>query len=341
MWRNSRRFVLILLRWIGILRLFQFLHRNQIAILTVHGVMDDRDSSLWKPLRRRLSRDELEDYLKALSKRYRFISLEDAVEMLQGCKPIQPYSIVLTFDDGHRNHITHALPILRRYKAPATFFVPTGFINNLKPFWFDRLDYALQQAHVHNSEVRIGSFTIRIDDSNRERLRESYKRLRGAAKEQQMSDQDFLREINQLANQLEADSGKALADIQNEDDWSAIASWEQIRKVLSDHITIGSHTVDHIRLGLVGAEYAYDQLERSKKDIERYTGSPCHSLCYPNGSFTEETVDIAKKCGYLYGVTTRKGLNSIGDDVFRLRRINVPIGIRATYLLARICSICG
>ena len=243
-----RKLFILLMRWIGIIRLFQFIYRNQIVILMIHGVMDERDKPSWKPLRPQLSRNKLEEYLRVLSKRYRFISLADAVEMLQGHKPMQPYSMVLTFDDGYRNNLTHALPILRQYNAPATFFIPTGFLDNPRPFWFDRLDYALQHAQVNGREVKVGSFTIRLDGGSREALCESYKRFRRTGKKLQMSDHDFLWEMEQLAIQLETESSRALADIHEDDDWSAIMTWEQIKTTDKRAVTIGSHTVDHIRL---------------------------------------------------------------------------------------------
>lgn len=337
---NLRRLVLILMCWIGLIRLFQFVRRNQIVILAIHGVMDERDNPSWKPLRPQLSRNKLEEYLRILSRRYHFLSLIDAVEMLQGRKPIKPYRLVLTFDDGYRNNLTHALPILRRYNAPATFFISSGFLDNPRPFWCDRLDYALQHAQVNGREVRVGSFTMHLDSSSREALCESYKRLRRTAKKQKMSDLEFLREMEQLAVQLEHESGRALADIQEDDDWSAIMTWEQIKTIENGNVTLGSHTVDHIRLGLVETDFAYDQLERSKKDIEKHTGEPCLSLCYPNGSFTEETVDLARKCGYLYGVTVKEGLNRIGADVMMLRRIDLPINVSRADLLFRISVTC-
>jgi len=120
-----RRLAITLLYRMGIIRLYQFARRNRIAIVTIHGVMDELDRPSWKPLRPQLARAKFEQYLRILSKHYRFVPLLDAVEMLGGRRPIQPYSLVLTFDDGYRNNITHALPILRRHSAPATFFVPT------------------------------------------------------------------------------------------------------------------------------------------------------------------------------------------------------------------------
>lgn len=335
-----RQLIIVLIWWIGLIRLFQYCHRKQIVILTIHGVMDDRDKPLWHPLRPQLPRYKLEEYLQVLSRRYHFISLRDAVEMLQGRKPPQPYSMVLTFDDGYRNNITHALPILRRRNAPATFFVPTGFLDNPRSFWCDRLDYALQHAQVDGREVRVGSFTMRLDSSTREALQQSYKRFRRTAKELDMSDLEFLRAVGQLATQLEAESGHALADIQEEDDWSAIMTWEQVAKEANGKVSFGSHTIDHIRLGLVKTDFAHDQLERSKRDIEKHTGKPCLSLCYPNGSFTEETIDLARKCGYVCAVTVNEGLNRIGADVMTLRRIDLPTNVGHADLLFRISVTC-
>ncbi|MFC1634700.1 polysaccharide deacetylase family protein [Planctomycetota bacterium] len=328
-----------LFRGLGLIRLFQFLHRNHIVIASAHGVMDDRDDSQWKPLWQRLSSEKLEKHLSVLSKRYRFISLMDAVEMIQGRKPIKPYTIVLTFDDGYRNHITRALPILSRYNAPVTFFVPTGFLDNPRPFWFDRLDYTLQQVQANSLEVKVGSFTISVDRSNRKSLRRSYKRLRYMAKAQKVSDLEFLQGMQRLAEQLESESGRALADIQQDDNWSAIMTWEQVKQIGTDGVTIGSHTVDHIRLGQVDNENARDQLTKSKRDIEDRIGKPCICLAYPNGSYTNEMMDLAKECGYNCCVTTDEGLNRVGDDVFRLRRINLSDSMSSTNLLINICGL--
>jgi peptidoglycan/xylan/chitin deacetylase (PgdA/CDA1 family) len=295
---HMRNALIILMNWLGLVRLLQFIHRRQIVILMIHGVMDDQNGSNWKPLRPQLSR-------------YQFVSLMDAVDMLRGHRPIQPYSLVLTFDDGYRNNLTHALPILRRYHAAATFFLPTSFLNGPRPFWFDRLDYALQHARVDGREVTVGSLTARLDGSSRDALQESFLRFRRAAKEQCMPDHEFLSSMERLAAQLEAESGRMLSHIQDHDDWSAIMTWDQVCGAVDDGITFGSHTVDHIRLGLVESEVARDQLIRSKRDIEMRTGKPCLSLCYPNGSLSDETIRLATECGYVCGLTTEVFLTAI------------------------------
>jgi peptidoglycan/xylan/chitin deacetylase (PgdA/CDA1 family) len=329
------------MRWTGVIRLFQFIHRNQIIILTIHGVMDDTDNTLWKPLRRRLSRHKLKEYLNILSKRYRFISLVDAVDMLQGRKHIQPYSIVITFDDGYRNNLTHALPILKDFNAPATFFIPTGFIDNPRPFWFDRLDYAFQQVQVSGRKLKVGSFTMHLDGSSRYALQESYRKFRYSIKKQNMSDSFFLQEMERIAANLEAESGRSLKEIQDYDDWSAIMTWNQIETLHDDSVAFGSHTVDHIRLGLVEKEIARDQLTRSKYSIESHTGRPCQCLCFPNGNYKSETIALAKECGYTCCFTTDEGLNYIGCDVMTLRRIHLANNVNPADLLFSLSVTCS
>lgn len=54
------------------------------------------------------------------------ISMSDAVEMLQGRKPLAPRAVVLNFDDGCENFYEHALPILEEYKYPAIVYAVAG-----------------------------------------------------------------------------------------------------------------------------------------------------------------------------------------------------------------------
>jgi len=321
-----RRLFIFFVRYLGILRLLRFIHRKRIIILTIHGVMDDSDGTLWKPLRQQLSPKKLEKYLRVLARRYKFVSLNDALEMIARRKPIQPYSLVLTFDDGYRNNLTHALPVLRRYGAPATFFICTGFVDNPRPFWWDRLDYALQQVRLNGREVQIGTHSILLDDSDRQALRRSYAQLRRVAKRWNVPDGKFLQRMEQLAAQLEEESGRSLADIQSEDNWSAIMTWEHIEELATaDDVTFGSHTTFHIRPHCTKREAVWNEFLKSKNAIELHTGKPCTAICYPDGSFTNETVRLAKECNYLCGLTCESGANNVGDDMMRLRRINVPV----------------
>ena len=333
-----RRVFWALTYWTGALRLWRFLRRNRVTILTVHGVMDTEEPVSWVPLRPQLSRQVLEKNLRCLSRYYHFVSLQDAVAMLTGKVPVQPYSLVLTFDDGYRNNLKHALPILRRYQAPATFFVTTGNIEQRRPFWFDRLDYVLQCADIDGRSIEIGNTPIHFHSKDRHLLRESYRELREAAKAMSQ-DLEMQRELEAFAESLERNSGHRLADIWEEDDWSAVLNWSDVRTAISQSVTIGSHTVDHIRLGLVEGDVARHQLMRSKEMIEAQTGLPCRYFCYPNGSTTPAVAELVRECGYDAAVTAEEGSNSIGTDLMTLRRVDLPTSINPVEVLVKVSGL--
>jgi peptidoglycan/xylan/chitin deacetylase (PgdA/CDA1 family) len=289
----------------------------------VHGVMDAVGAPTWRPLRHRLARGRLDECLRILSARYQFVSLGEAVAMVSGRAPIKPHSLAVTFDDGYRNQITHAMPILRKWGVPGIFFLATGHIESRRPFWFDRLDFAIQQESGQGQVVRIGDAMVSLG-GDRETLRRSYKSLRDLAKAVDREDHLMLREFEEIATSLENASGRRLADILEGDDWASVLSWDEVRGALAEDVEFGSHTVDHVRLDRVSSEIIADQLTRSREAIEAHTGRPCRYLCYPNGSVNGEVAVIAGRCGYEAAVTTAVGLNRPGEALMLLKRINFP-----------------
>jgi len=262
------------------------------------------------------------------------VSLKAAVDMLAGRTPIQPYSLVVTFDDGYRNNLTHALPILRRHGVPATLFLSTGHVEHRRPFWFDRLDYAIQQAPSGDYTLLVAETPIHFTDSERPSLRLAYHRLRATAKASPRDDADTVRELEALAERLEDEGGRRLLDVFEQDPWSAVATWGDLKAVEGTDFDLGSHTVDHVRLHLVDTDTIREQLAQSKRMIESRTYRPCRYLCYPNGGFDARTIALAQDSGYDAALTNIEGNNRRGDDLFTLRRRVFPITANATKLLA-------
>jgi peptidoglycan/xylan/chitin deacetylase (PgdA/CDA1 family) len=320
-----RSLLFYLFRLTGLVHLLQRLNRNSVAIFMLHGVMDEMAPSSWVPLRPQLSRKQLRLTLKTLSSYYHLVGMEDAVQMLSGQAPFQPNCMVLTFDDGYRNQLKHAWPILQEFGAPATIFLATGHIESRKPFWFDRLDYAIQQARLSGRRFTAGNEVVVFPSEDRNDLRVAFKRLRDSAKIAPRPDRLMVLEMESMAKSLEEECGCRLEDIFEEDDWTGLLTWQEIRAAASQEgLTFGSHTVDHTRLGGVNEKEIRKQLLLSKQSIERHTGKECRYFCFPSGSFSSLSVRLLKECGYEAAVTTQEGINRPGQDLFRLYRISPP-----------------
>jgi peptidoglycan/xylan/chitin deacetylase (PgdA/CDA1 family) len=253
--------------------------------------------------------------------------------MLSGRKPLVPNGIVLTFDDGYRNNMSVALPVLERHSIKPVFYVATGMLNNRMPYWFERLDYAIQQLR-EPTQVYLDGRSFHFAPGDRDSLRESYAALRRAAKKHFDNDREFYEFFDGVSDSMEKSSGKALAAVQSGDPCSETLSDDDIRSLsTSGRAIVGSHTVDHFRLDTVDGKLCADQLNESKRYIEKVTGTVCRHFCYPNGNWNRDVADAVAAAGYDSAVTTGDGFNSVGDDLYSLKRVHMPQSSDAERLL--------
>lgn len=85
-------------------------------------------------------------------------------------------------------------------------------------------------------------------------------------------------------------------------------SWEQIKELVNNYNwSVCSHTVNEIQLATVSSEVVENELRESKKIIEAQ-GIKCEHLTYPNGSYNDNVLEIAKKY-YKSSSTVTKGVN--------------------------------
>ena len=61
---------------------------------------------------------------------YTPVSLDAVLDHYLRGAPLPPGAVLLTFDDGYRDNLENALPILRRHGYPAVLFVPIGFLDD-------------------------------------------------------------------------------------------------------------------------------------------------------------------------------------------------------------------
>jgi peptidoglycan/xylan/chitin deacetylase (PgdA/CDA1 family) len=73
--------------------------------------------------------EQLEHQLKYLKEQdYQFITSQQLIDFYLHRKALPPSPILLTFDDGYQNVRDLAYPILKKYEAKATLFLPTAFL---------------------------------------------------------------------------------------------------------------------------------------------------------------------------------------------------------------------
>lgn len=88
-----------------------------LRLLYCHYVFDDQVAEFDAKIR----------YLSSIGS---FLTTDEVLAVVRGEKTLNNRNFHLSFDDGFRNIITNALPVLREHSVPATFFVPTSIISS-------------------------------------------------------------------------------------------------------------------------------------------------------------------------------------------------------------------
>jgi peptidoglycan/xylan/chitin deacetylase (PgdA/CDA1 family) len=86
--------------------------------------------------------------------RYRPVPLDAVLDHYLNGAPLPRKAVLITFDDGYRDNLDNAAPILLRHGYPAVIFVPTGFLDDT-PLPHET---ALRQLGVLNPTIRWSDF---------------------------------------------------------------------------------------------------------------------------------------------------------------------------------------
>lgn len=332
-----KKIILSSLSKLGFLAFVHHRNRKNITVLMLHGVMATHEKVSWNPLRPQLSPGEFKRVLKILSEYYNFITVEQCVDMLEGRIPLIDNALLITFDDGYRNNIDYALPICELLGIKPVLFVATGHVDSGLPFWFDRLDFALQQNMGELISFEYQGVKYCFDATSRQALKISYQAFRDHCKQEYDDDIQMNQLFNALSEMLERRAGKALHEISTDDDWSAIASWGQLRDaVKTGRLDVASHTVDHWRVDSLLEEKALTQLQQSKMRIEQELDQKCHYFCYPNGNYDDLTISLLKTSGYRAAFSTDVGLCEVKGNLMKLKRFNFPTNKTKLEILYRL-----
>ena len=322
--------------WLGANHIMRRKNRDRLRIFTLHGVADYDAPADWVPLRDQMHVVKLDAMLGKLCKKYRFLPIEQAVRMINGVEPAMENCAVLTFDDGYRNNFSVALPVLKKHRIPATFYIATDFVESRRPYWFDRLDYVIQKASKQQLCLRVRDHSFKLEDSERDKVREVYAQLRKFVKKEHNEEREFLGILNRLGGELESMSGTSLAEVIEGDPWTAVSSTNEIADAARDDlVTIGSHTVNHLRLACAEIDEVRRELRMSKAKLQEWTGSDVRHFAYPNGEYDAQSMREVEAAGYDSAVTSFDGMNSIGCNVFALSRQNLSPNSSVSEMLAR------
>jgi peptidoglycan/xylan/chitin deacetylase (PgdA/CDA1 family) len=301
-----KRTILKLLQGAGAFAPFRWAHRNQALIVTYHRFSEREGGA-------RISARAFAEQTRYLAAHYTLVPLSHLADCLR-MPEVPPRLAAITIDDGYRDAYEIAFPILRKYRAPATVFIVTEFMDGTKWLWTDKPRYLTALAAPQALKVGIGDRDLKLELNGSASRAVAAALINAALKP--LSEEAREASIKRLASEL-----KAPLPERPPAEYSAI-NWGQAREMADAGVEIGSHTLTHPILTGLSDERLRDEVSLSRDRIQTALGRKVETFCYPNGDHDLRTRREVARAGYRLAVTTDFGLNNDLSDPLALRRIH-------------------
>lgn len=213
----------------------------------------------------------------------------------------------VTFDDGYADNLLHALPILKEFDIPATFFLTTSGLDGTlaQPgggYWWDELERLVLGDGPHPSR-----FQLRRDHAvavwstatvaDRWAL---YRALHPLLLGNPRQREGWLAQLREWRGSQAGGDGSA----------RTLTAAEARALTSSPLVTIGAHTATHPRLSALSQREQEEEIGGSKRRLEALLGVPVTSFAYPFGSrrdYDRTSIRLCREAGFLRAVSTEAG----------------------------------
>lgn len=249
----------------------------------------------------------------------RFVPLEDLFDQPDAAGP----RVAVTFDDGYRNFLTHALPVLSAAKVPATLYVTAvravrelaharAFLpeTEREPYlWADRLDLT---AWEYPGPLDVAGEYFVQDGTRQWRRQGDGVPLKRLCKTRPPG---FLAELLAVLERHRR-SGTCRPDLPAdlEDYWRLLDEGELVRLARNPLVRLGGHGVSHCNFSTLTPAEATAELDLGKSWLEGVTGRPVVDFAWPDGDYSPALADLAEQAGYRrQGLTDYARAEDVGD----------------------------
>lgn len=276
----------------------------KLSILIYHRVLPRPDPMFeWVP-----DANAFERQMALLANNFVVLPLAEAVKRLKDGR-LPGGAVCVTFDDGYADNAEIALPILKRWGIPATFFVTTSFLKG-GCMWNDSIIESVRSASgpvLDLTPIGIGCHSIESYTQRRHLVNRVLTELK------YLSPDDRLERVAQIAEIASAELPDRLMMIP-----------EQIRELSNAGMEIGGHTVSHPILASIDDNAACTEIAQGKEELSSIVRAPVRFFAYPNGKpgrdYQSRHVRIVRSAGFEAAVSTSWGAANQATDVYQLPR---------------------
>jgi peptidoglycan/xylan/chitin deacetylase (PgdA/CDA1 family) len=204
------------------------------------------------------------------------------------------FMLTITFDDGYKDNLLYALPILEKFEVPALIYITTNFLKQNVDLWWYELMETIQNRSAINFNYEKQNFDFIL--KNQKQKFSAYNNLR----------KTFLK----LRIDKQIELLKIITGTKKRKNYSKICLNQKEVKALDDHtlITIGSHSHNHLNFKILSNNEIQYEVNKSLEILEDLLNHKIKHFCYPYGGKKQVSVreyNIIEKLNLSSAVTGR------------------------------------
>ncbi|MDP3555832.1 MAG: polysaccharide deacetylase family protein [Bacteroidota bacterium] len=251
--------------------------KNLVPILVFHKIIPEYDE-IWPGIHPKL----FEEILVLIKKHYTILPINDLF-----FKPISELknACFITFDDGYKDYLDYAYPILKKHQVPSSLFVLPYQITNKGHIWTSAISFFIKHYSVSEVDDFLKKRNILINYSNK--LNPFKFNLDITVFLCAMTHAERSVIIKDLREKFVLDNRV----IENE-----LLTFDQLRLLDPELSNIGSHSLTHPSFKMESnKEFIQREIEESKEIIEREINMKVKSFAFPFANSNEVSINFVKK----------------------------------------------
>ena len=275
---------------------------------------------------------EIKKFIKQLSflkKNYNIISAEEITNFIIHKTKLPKKSCLLTFDDGYKDHHKYVMPELMKKKISGCFFPSAKNIVNNNITETNKIHFILDKQK--NSDLIIKDINNFLKSknfklSNRKKIYKNFEK-----KFIKRYDNKKIKYIKYLLQSCIPDPlkgecctflfNKYLRVNEKEFSKKLYLSTKEIQEMMNNGMTIGGHGYRHIRLGDLSYKNQAIEINKMLTFLKKFNIKKKWIMCYPYGSFNNDTKTILNKKDCLFAFSATPGRSLLNKkDIFSIKR---------------------
>lgn len=288
---------------------------NECTIIMYHYVRELGYTRYPKIKARQIS--EFKNQIKYLEDNYEFVTVDDIIDSIYDGEDLPDDAVLLTFDDGYKDHYENVFPILKEKGIQGVFFPPAKAVLEDEVLDVNKIHHIIALNEERDDiDGLLSQVYYLLDEYRKEYDLKSNERYHSElAVEGRFDSEDIIFIKRLLQRGLQDEVRKKILDDLFEgymDVEERVLSNElymdidQLRCMRRNGMHIGSHGYDHYWLDSISKEKLEDEIDRSIEFL-KMVGTPKErwTFCYPYGAYNDQIKQFLNEKYFRLGFTTQ------------------------------------